>query len=176
MQYINLIIAFLWFFPSILGIFLLRQAGFEKEECFLQYSPISLKGGLAIGAIYLFFPVILLSGQWIGFDPLEVLIIAPISGFTQELFFRAVLLPTLLRHFKDHKHQDSLAIGIHAALFGIWHMGVIWVAPIGGAIPVILIPTLFSILWAWQVKQDKTILYIVLVHISLLVMMSFFTW
>lgn len=174
--YVSLFIALLWLLPGVLGIVILKKAGFEREDFFLQIEPLSLKGGLAIGAIYLFYPFILLSGQWIGFNPIEVLIIAPISGITQELFFRAVLLPTLLKHFEDNKYQNSLAIGIHAILFGIWHMGVIWVAPIGGAISVILVPTLFSLLWAWQVKEDKTILYIVLVHISLLVIMSFFTW
>lgn len=172
----NLIITFLYIIPGVIGLFTLFRAGFRRQDCFLEINPISKTGAIALGSIFLYLPIILITGTWKGFDILEVLLIAPISGFCQELFFRGVLFPMLLKTFDQKENPFKWAVSIHSIFFGIWHIGVIWIAPIQGAIFVILIPTLFSILWAWQVQKDGTLVYITIIHIVVLVIMSFFTW
>ena len=166
------LMAVFWLVPGILGVIILLNFGFTTSECYLQYSELSLKGALLLSITLIILPFILLSGKWIGFDPVEALIYAPASAIAQELFFRSVLLPVLLKKFKN----KSVSIGLHSLLFGIWHVGVFLIAPLGAALMVVAVPTLLSILWALQVFRDKSVFYLMILHSIFLVSMSMFLW
>lgn len=122
------------------------------------------RGGLAVlGAIFVFaLAAILPFGVWRGWNWTTVLVYAPTSGVSQELFFRAVLLPALLLTLKGRPH---LALILHAALSGFWHIGPFFVgAPIWAAFVVVLVLFVCGIGWSWQVKQDGTVFWAMVQH------------
>jgi membrane protease YdiL (CAAX protease family) len=159
--------------PGILGVLFLLLIGFTREECFLQFTPLSKKGALFLALSFVSLAFTIPFGQWIGWDWLAGLVYAPLSGLAQELFFRATLLPVLLKMIND-KLPPIVPILVHTILFGIWHIGVFWLAPWWAGILVCLVPALVGILWGWEAQKDKTIAYTVLVHSIVLLINSMF--
>jgi membrane protease YdiL (CAAX protease family) len=155
--------AVLGFVPGIAGVVALRAAGFSRGQLFLRVAPLSC-GGLAIlVAIFVFgLAAILPFGVWQGWNWTVALVYAPASGISQELFFRAVLLPALLLALQE---RPRLALILHAALFALWHIGPFFVgAPIWAAFAVVLVPFVCGIGWGWQVKQDGTVFWAMVQH------------
>lgn len=77
---------------------------------------------------------------WQGWSWRAALVYAPASGISQELFFRAALLPALQMVLQ---RRAGLALLLHAVLFGLWHIGPLFVgAPIWAVIAVMLITRL----------------------------------
>ena len=162
------------FFPGIIGIVILRRRGYSFEECYISFKPLSKIGFLVLSSsIIISLSFMLPSGSWSGWNWLEALVYAPGSGITQELFFRCVLLPVCFKFTKGKKH---LAILLHTVLFGIWHIGVFWLAPWWISILVVLVPSIAGYLWALQVNRDKTVIYAIITHCLILIISSMFIW
>jgi membrane protease YdiL (CAAX protease family) len=89
--------AFLGFLPGLLGLAMLRAAGFSLEDCYLRVKPLSRPSLAVLVGVYVFaLAAVLPFGVWRGWDWVAALVYAPAGGISQELFFRAVLLPVLL--------------------------------------------------------------------------------
>jgi len=168
------IIVFLgWILAGIIGIEILQVSGFKKEEFFLTYHPPSKKGGLALIATFLVLIPMIITSHWRGWNLYYSLIEAPISGITQELFFRATLLPFCMEKFKGNNRRGIL---VHSILFSVWHIGVFWTAPIIAGIFVCLVPFFAGLVWGWEAQRDKTIFWTILTHTFILIISSFFMW
>lgn len=105
---------------------------------------------------------ILPSGVWRGWDWIAALVYAPANGISQELFFRSALIPATLATFKK---RTTLVLILHSILFGLWHIGPLFLgtpAPIVAAI--MLVPFLSGIGWGWQVKRDGTVVWAMIQH------------
>jgi len=166
--------ALLEFVPGILAVSVLLAAGFRRRDCFLRFALISQRGLAWLALSMLFMPVIWLTGRWTGWDWRAGLLYAPASGISQELFFRAALLPVLLRTFRT---KPFLALTIHALLFSLWHIPkASLTAPLGGVIGVVLVTFICGILWGKQVQHDKTVVWIMVYHSLILIVNSLFTW
>ncbi len=167
------IAAVLGFIPGVLGIGSLFAAGLTSKECYLRVAPIS-RVGLALLAVLSFIePLILLSGHWTGWNWISALVYAPASGISQDLFFRAALLPVLMGTFKK---RSLLAVSLHSVLFALWHVRVFMEAPLGGAIGVMIVTFLGGMVWGWQVQRDGTVVYAMAHHTLLLIVQSMFAW
>jgi len=151
------------FVPGAIGVFVLIAAGFTREQLFLRIASLSRRGLVVLAGIFLLaLAVVLPFGRWQGWNWLAALVYAPASGISQELFFRAVLLPTFLLAFK---RQSRLALILHSLLFGFWHIGPLFLgAPIWAVIAVMLVPFICGIGWGWQVQRDRTVLWAMLQH------------
>ena len=161
--------------PRLAGVAILFSESLPAQYHYLRLGRISI-AGLALYAALLIPYVfgILPTGRFVGWNPPEALIYAPIGALSQEISFRASLLPLLLWLQEGHRWPALL---IPALLFGLWHIGAIFAgASLAEAIPVILVPFAFGIAWGWQVVRDRTVFWAVLHHTLLLVMMSFYTW
>jgi len=166
--------AALEFLPGVLGVITLLAAGLSLPECHLRVAAISRKGLLLLAASSLVAPIMWLTGRWTGWNGAAALIYAPASGVSQELLFRAALLPALLRTFKGRPFQATL---LHAALFSLWHVPTaVMTAPLGGAIAVSLVTFACGLLWGEQVRRDRTVFWLMGLHTLLLAGNSFFTW
>jgi membrane protease YdiL (CAAX protease family) len=166
--------AVLEFVPAGLAIGILVLAGFKLDDLYLRIRPISRQGFLFLAAFLLLVPPILLSGHWIGFDWQSALIFAPASGIAQELFFRAALLPVLIRCFD---RNIFIAVLLQSLLFSLWHLPKAFTqAPVAGAIGVTVFTFIGGMLWGWQVQRDKSVIWAMIHHILLLVVMSLFIW
>jgi len=166
--------AFLEFVPGGLAVITLVAAGFSLEDCYLQMTLISKTGLMLLGASLLFMPFIYLTGHWTGWNWMAALIYAPASGISQELFFRAALLPVLLTTFKA---KPTLALLIHSLLFALWHFPKVYMtAPLGGVIGVVGVTFMCGLLWGKQVQHDRTVVWLMGYHSLLLITNSFFTW
>jgi membrane protease YdiL (CAAX protease family) len=160
--------------PGLLAVSVLFIAGLRPRDCFLRAGRLSLAGLLLLLALTLLLPLTLLSGRWAGWDWKAVLVYAPASAISQELFFRAALLPVLLMAFKD---RAAAAIVSQALFFSAWHVPkVIRSAPPAGAIAVTLVTLLGGVIWGWQVYRDRTIVWATVHHAALLIVQSMFTW
>jgi membrane protease YdiL (CAAX protease family) len=158
-----------------IAILALLASGFSLTDCYLRLASISKTSIYIYCAILIFWLGIVLptggNPQW---DWRSIFISAPATSIAQEIFFRSALLPILLATFKGNFRS---ALILHSILFGLWHMGVFATsAPIGAAIAVILVPTLISLAWGWQVHRDGTILWAILHHTILQIIMRLFTW
>jgi membrane protease YdiL (CAAX protease family) len=122
--------AVLGFVPGVAGVVALKAAGQKKEQLFLQVAPLSRAGFLVLAAIFIIgLAVVLPFGQWQGWNWMAACVYAPASGISQELFFRAALLPAMLTLMGT---RPRLALGLHALLFGLWHIGPLFLgAPAG---------------------------------------------
>lgn len=155
--------AVLGFVLGIAGVVALRAAGSSWAQLFLRVAPLS-RGGLAVLAAVLVFAlvVVLPFGTWQGWNWAAELVYGLASGVSQELFFRTVLLPALLLTLKA---GPRLALVLHAALFGLWHIGPFFVgAPVWAAVAVVLVPFVSGIGWGWEVKHDGTVLWAMVQH------------
>lgn len=170
----NNAIAFLEFIPGILAVAALLAAGLSLKDCYLRPAPLSWKGALWLGASLLILPVMWITGRWTGWHPLDALVYAPASGISQELFFRASLLPILLAVLPA---RPTLATLLHALVFAAWHLPKAFMtAPVPGAISVGVVTFICGVLWAKQVRQDRTVYWLMAFHSGILVINTFFTW
>jgi len=166
--------AFLQFLPGALAVAVLFAAGLSIQDCYLRPAPLSRTGLMLLGASLLLMPILWLTGRWIGWNWMDALIYAPASGISQELFFRAGLLPVLLATLPA---KPTRAITLHALLFSAWHVPkVIMTAPIGGIISVAAVTFVAGFLWAKQVRHDKSVFWLMGFHSIILFINSFFTW
>jgi membrane protease YdiL (CAAX protease family) len=155
--------AILGFFPGILGVIVLFVSGLSRQDCFLVVKPLSLRGFGVLVGIYIFaLAAILPFSVWQGWSWKAALLYAPASGVSQELFFRAALLPAMQILMKRRKGMGLLT---HSVLFGLWHIGPLFVgAPLWAVMAVMLVPFLSGIGWGWQVQQDRTVLWAMIQH------------
>ena len=167
--------AFLEFVPGILAVALLRAAGLGWQDCYLRKAKLSRAGLGLLAASFVFVPLMLLTGRWTGGSWLAALVYAPASGVSQELFFRAALLPVLMAAFKG---RPNLALAVHALLFVAWHIpkAFLAAAPLGGLIGISVVTFLCGLLWGKQVQRDGTVFWLMGYHSLILVINSFFTW
>ena len=69
----------------------------SRRDCFLTLAPLSRKGFIVLAVVFVFsLSAILPFGRWTGWNWPKMLVYAPTGGVSQELFFRACLLPALL--------------------------------------------------------------------------------
>jgi membrane protease YdiL (CAAX protease family) len=155
--------ALLGFLPGLLGAGLLLAAGFSREDCTLQFRPLSWRGFAVLVAVFLFaLAAILPAGVWQGWSWAAALVYAPASGIAQELFFRAALLPAVEWILKRH---PGLALILHSAMFGLWHIGPLFLgAPVWAVLAVMLVPFVSGLGWGWQVRHDRTVLWAMVQH------------
>jgi membrane protease YdiL (CAAX protease family) len=155
--------AFLGFLPGILGVGALWAAGSSRQDCYLEIEPLSWKGFGVLAAVFVFALVVVLPfGAWQGWSWKAALIYAPASGISQELFFRASLLPALERALEKRKR---LALILHSVLFGLWHIGPLFVgAPVWAVVAVMFVPFLSGLGWGWQVQHDRTVVWAMVQH------------
>ena len=166
--------AALEFLPGVLGVITLLAAGLSLQECHLRVAAISRTGLLLLTASSLVAPIMWLTGRWTGWSAAAALIYAPASGVSQELFFRAALLPALLTRFRG---RPILATLIHALLFSLWHVPTTsMTGPVGGVIAVAVVTFACGLLWGEQVRRDGTVFWLMGLHTLLLIGNSFFTW
>jgi len=155
--------AILGFFPGLLGLVALWAGGLSRQDCFLVIRPLSRQGLIVLAAVFVFaLAAVLPFGTWEGWNWKAALIYAPASGVSQELFFRAVLLPAILLIMKK---RPGLALVVHSVLFGLWHIGPLFVgAPAWAVFAVMLVPFISGIGWGWQVQRDRTVLWAMIQH------------
>jgi membrane protease YdiL (CAAX protease family) len=155
--------ALLGFIPGLLGLGLLLTAGLSRQQCFLVIRPLSRVGFAVLGAVFLFaLAAILPVSVWQGWSWQAALVYAPASGISQELFFRSVLLPTMQRVLK---RRDRSALIAHSMLFGLWHIGPLFLgAPLWAVLLVMLVPFLSGLGWGWQVMRDRTVVWAMVQH------------
>lgn len=167
-------LAFLEFIPGFLAVGALLAARLSFDACYLRPAPMSRTGMLFLGASLLLMPIMWLTGRWIGWNWMNALIYAPASGISQELFFRAGLLPALLAVLPG---KSRVATVLHAVLFSAWHVPrVAMAAPIGGIISVVAVTFVSGLLWAGQVRRDRTVFWLMGFHSVILFINAFFTW
>jgi hypothetical protein len=155
--------AVLSFVPGVIGIGVLLGAGLSTEDCYLRFQRLSWRGLWVLVAVMAFaLAAILPVSVWQGWSWRAALIDAPASGVSQELFFRSGLLPAMGLIVKDHRRA---ALVLHAVLFGLWHIGPLFVgAPIWVVVAVVLVPFLSGLGWAWQVQHDRTVVWAMIQH------------
>jgi membrane protease YdiL (CAAX protease family) len=165
--------ALLGFVPGTVGPGVLWAAGLSRRECFLVVRPLSWRGFVVLFAVFVFaLAVILPFSVWQGWSWRAALIYAPASGIAQELFFRGTLLPALklaLRKGRGGQGRRHAAHGwalmIHAVLFGLWHIGPLFLdAPLWAVAAVMFVPFLSGIGWGWQVLRDRTVVWAMVQH------------
>ena len=155
--------AALGFLPGLLGVAALLGAGLSVEDCFLRVRRPSWQGLAVLAAVFVFaLAAILPVTVWQGWSWLAALVLAPASGVSQELFFRAALLPAARLLLKE---RPGLALVAHSALFGLWHIGPLFVgAPVWAVVAVMLVPFLSGLGWGWQVTRDRTVVWAMVQH------------
>jgi membrane protease YdiL (CAAX protease family) len=155
--------AALGFVPGILGIGVLLSTGLSREACYLRIGRPSWQGVAVLAAVFVFaLAAVLPFGEWQGWSWTAALLYAPASGISQELFFRASLLPAMEAVLR---RRPVAALLLHSILFGLWHIGPLFLgAPIGAVIAVIVVPFLSGIGWGWQVQRDRTVLWAMVQH------------
>jgi membrane protease YdiL (CAAX protease family) len=151
------------FLPGILGVGILLASGLSREDCHLRAGRLSWRGFAVLAAVFVFaLAAVLPLGEWRGWNWLAALVYAPAGGISQELFFRAALLPAMRLALKD---RPGLALILHAVLFGLWHIGPLFLgAPLWAVIAVMLVPFLSGIGWGWQVQRDGTVIWAMVQH------------
>jgi membrane protease YdiL (CAAX protease family) len=156
----SLILSFL---PGILGVMVLRAAGWKRAGLYLRPAPLSRQGFFALAAVFvLALAAIIPFGQWEGWNWKVTLLEAPASGISQELFFRASLLPAFLVALKA---SPKLALALHSLFFALWHIGPLFVgAPLWAVLAVMFVPFLSGLGWGWQVQRDGTVFWAMLQH------------
>jgi membrane protease YdiL (CAAX protease family) len=155
--------ALLGFLPGLLGLGVLLAAGLSRRQCFLVVRPLSWRGFAVLATVFVFaLAAILPVSVWQGWSWKAALLYAPASGISQELFFRSVLLPAMLVVLKDRK---GLALILHSVLFGLWHIGPLFLgAPAWAVLAVMFVPFLSGLGWGWQVQRDRTVLWAMIQH------------
>jgi hypothetical protein len=158
----------LGFIPGLVAVGILLAAGFALRECNLQVARITRRGLLVLVALTPLLAVILTAGEWSGWD-LGYALQAALSGISQELYFRAALLPVAVWLFPARLWW---ALGVHAGLFVAWHLHMFMEAPLVAWVPIIIVLFLTGFGWGWQVHHDRTIVWTMLQHSLFLIAMS----
>ena len=155
--------AILGLLPGALGIGLLLSSGLTRQECFLTFARLSWRGLAVLAFVFVFaLSAMLPFGAYQGWSWTAALLFAPLGGIAQELFFRSSLLPAMGSIFGG---RPTLALISHTILFGLWHIGPLFLgSPIWAVIAIMLVPTISGIGWGWQVKRDGTVLWAALQH------------
>jgi membrane protease YdiL (CAAX protease family) len=155
--------AVLGFVPGFLGVGILLLAGSSFQDCFLRFSRLSWSGFAVLAGIFIFaMAAVLPFSAWVGWSWTAALIYAPASGISQELFFRSSLLPAMRTTFPK---RPSLALVLHSAFFGLWHIGPLFLgAPLWAVLAVMFVPFVSGIGWGWQVERDGTVAWAMLQH------------
>ncbi len=151
------------------------NAASVRSETYLQYRPLSLKGGLALlaAATVLMLPILAASTGFIGWQWLPALVYAPASGIAQELYFRASLLPA----FEILTRNKYIALVLHGLVFIVFHLRTflaMGLQPV--AIVTVLVLFAAGCAWGWQVQRDRTVVWAMLQHSLFLMFMSMFTY
>ncbi len=158
-----------------LGVVALLFFGFSRQDLFLQLKPISKPGGIALALATVLIAAPLSLSSWVGVRWLPLLVYAPLSGITQELFFRGSLLPAIQRLCGG---RSWLPLILQAVLFGLWHVPLAYLAaPISPWVAVLalfVVTTLAGIAWGWQAQHDRTVAWTMLDHTFMLMLMSLF--
>lgn len=150
------------------------MGGFTPRELFLYKAPLSLKGALLLFAFFLVLIPVPVTGEWVGFDPIDMFLIGTLGGITQELFLRNDLQPYCMRVLKGRRFIASM---IHAILFSLWHLPLILIkAPIAGVIGVTIVTFVGGLVWGGRVQRDGTVYWAMGQHIIYLKLMSMFIW
>lgn len=151
------------FVPGLLGVGVLLAAGLSRRECFLAVEPLSRRGlAVLVAVLVLALAAILPFGVWQGWSWMTALVYAPASGVSQELFFRAALLPAIQAALR---RRAGPALILHSVLFGLWHIGPLFLgAPPWAVAAVMLVPFLSGIGWGWQVRHDRTVVWAMAQH------------
>jgi membrane protease YdiL (CAAX protease family) len=153
----------LGFLLGILGVVVLLAAGWSRQDCFLVSGRLSWPGFAVLAAVLVFalssmLPVM----EYQGWSWMAALVLAPAGGIAQELFFRSSLLPALRRVLPG---RPGWALVGHSVLFGLWHIGPLFVgAPFWAVMAVMLVPFLSGLGWGWQVSRDRTVLWAMVQH------------
>ncbi len=155
--------AALGFLPGLLGVGVLLAAGLTRQECFLAFRRLSWPGFAVLAAVFVFaLSAILPVMEWQGWSWTAALVLAPAGGIAQELFFRSSLLPAMRRLLPG---RPGWALVVHSVLFGLWHIGPLFVgAPIWAVMAVMLVPFLSGLGWGWQVQRDRTVVWAMVQH------------
>ncbi len=166
------VVALVEFVPGLLGLAVLFAAGFIARDCYLVFARLSWAGLAVLVAILIAAPAVMLPfAQWHGWSWSAALIQGS-GGLSQELFFRAVLLPTLLAIFRT---RPVVALVLHSVLFGLWHIAPLFMgAPLLIALAIMFVPFLCGMGWGWQVKRDGTVVWAMAQHSLIWVIMSLF--
>jgi len=166
--------AIIEFIPGVISIIVLSFAGFSSEQCYLRLATISKQGLFLLTIFTLALIPILMTGEWVGWSWLPVLVYATASGISQELFFRSSLLPVVISVFKEKRF---MAVFVHSLLFTLWHVPLAFTkAPIPGAIAVTIVTFIGGMIWGWQVQRDRTVYWAMIQHVIYLMIMSLFIW
>ena len=155
--------ALLGFLPGILGVAVLLAAGWSRQACFLVARRLSRAGFWVLAGVFVFaLSAILPVMEYQGWSWTRALVLAPAGGIAQELFFRSSLLPAFRRMLPD---RPGWALVGHSLLFGLWHIGPLFVgAPLWAVMAVMLVPFLCGLGWGWQVQRDRTVVWAMVQH------------
>jgi hypothetical protein len=157
------------------GVVVLLALGYKRQELYLQIEPVSKKGWVALGLATLALLGPLPFSQWVGVRWIPLLIYAPLSGITQELFFRASLLPAIQGLCGTRTWRPLI---MHAILFGLWHVPLAYLAapisPWVAVVSIFVVTSLAGLAWGWQVQHDRTVVWTMVHHTILLMVMSLF--
>lgn len=153
----------LGFLPGILGVASLLAGGLTRQDCYLRLGRLTWRGFAVLAAVFVFaLFAILPVMEWAGWSWVAALVYAPAGGIAQELFFRAALLPATEVLLPD---RPRLALVLHSALFGLWHIAPLFVGtPLWAVIAVMLVPFLSGLGWGWQVRHDRTVVWAMVQH------------
>jgi hypothetical protein len=160
----------------LLGVVALRwlgHQGWSRADRFLRFGRLSWPGALALGWLVVLWPFVLATGEWVGWDPGRAAL-QGLGGVSQELFFRAALLPVLLVWLGGRRWPALLG---HTLLFTIWHAGALLVTPpemLGGAVAILVVSFLAGLAWGWQTLHDRTIVWVLVHHALLWIVGSMF--
>jgi hypothetical protein len=150
-----------------LALGILRLAGMTREELFVRLAPLSGRGAAVLAALSLFVPLALLAGRGQPWNALDDLVYAPASGVAQELYFRSALLPVLLTLCPA---RPARCIALQALLFALWHVRAYRAVPAGPATGVLAVVFVGGLLWGWQVRHDRTVVYAAVQHTLFLIL------
>jgi membrane protease YdiL (CAAX protease family) len=155
--------AALGFTPGILGVGTLLLAGRSRQDCYLELRKLSWPGFAVLAGIFVLgLAAVLPVSRWQGWNWTAVLVYAPASGISQELFFRSSLLPALRMALPKRR---GLALVVHSILFGLWHIGPLFLgAPLWAVLAVMFVPFISGLGWGWQVERDGTVVWAMLQH------------
>lgn len=157
--------------PGLVSVGVLLLAGFRPAQCFLSPAGLSRAGAWALAAVTLLMVPILATGRWSGWDWFAVLVAAPASGVTQELYFRSALLPVLLRWL-----STTPALLLHSGVFALWHLRMLTQMPVPVALVSLAVMFLAGTGWGWQTMRDRTVYWAMAQHSVFLMVMALFTF
>ncbi len=145
------------------------------SQSYLIPRKLSIHGSIALAVVIVcLLPILLSTSGKVGWHWLPALVYAPASGITQELYFRASLLPAM----EGLVHNRKLAaIFLQSTVFVVFHLRTfisIGANPILAVVVVVLFVA--GSAWGYQVQKDRTIIWAVALHGTFLVIMSMFKW